>query len=239
MRGHRNTQGAEQSPPSVSRFGNCDDCGIVQEADHRIANHLALLAGFVRLKASDLARNRADPSEQDVQLVLDAINSQIVAVGRLHRSLTRDGASADLAEHLHEISASLSALCDDVEIVEDFQPGCIVRPDQILPLIQIVSEVLLNAVKHVHPPGARARIIVRCVQDRARRIQIEIADNGGGLPETFDPERDGGLGFCLLRALAGQLQARIEFQSSDVGLCFRLTLPPPARRSAPRKARSN
>lgn len=232
MQGHRTANageaGGDQAPATI--FGGCDVCQAVQEADHRIANHLALLAGFVRLKAADLSRRPSDLGGEEVQLVMNAISSQIIAVGRLHRALAREGNPfADLGEHLHDISASLSALCADVEILEDFTDNCRVLPDQILPLTQIASEVLVNAVKYAHPVAARTVISARCFRDDAGRIRMEIADNGAGLPEAFNPERDGGLGFCLLRSFAKQLRAYIEFESSSAGLCFRLILPPQRR----------
>lgn len=40
----------------------CDGCRLIQEADHRIANHLAMLAASVRLKELELARGPAVPS---------------------------------------------------------------------------------------------------------------------------------------------------------------------------------
>lgn len=230
MQAHRNAETARtgRRPARVGGFDGYDVGQVVQEADHRIANHLALLAGFVRLKASDLARKSSDPSGEDVQLALGAISSQIVAVARLHRSLTRDGsAPTDLGLHLHDVSASLSVLCGNVEIIEDFADGCLVQPDQILPLTQIVSEVLVNAVKYARPADARTMIMARCSREDDGGIRVEIADNGRGLPDTFDPKLDDGLGFRLLRAFARQLQAHIEFESSRAGLCFRLTLPPP------------
>lgn len=218
----------DHRPAPVSGFDGYDAAQAVQEADHRIANHLALLAGFVRLKASDLARKSSNPSSEDVQLALDAITSQIVAVARLHRSLTRDGgASADLGQHLHDVCASLSVLCDNVEIIENFADGCLVQADQVLSLTQIASEVLVNAVKYAHALGGRTTILARCLQNSDGSIQVEITDNGRGLPDTFDPKLDDGLGFRLLRTFARQLQAHIEFESSRAGLCFRLTLPPP------------
>ena len=100
-----------------------------------------------------------------------------------------------------------------------------VQPDQVLPLTQIVSEVLINAVKYAQPTTGRTLIVAGCSRDEAGRIRVEITDNGRGLPVGFDPERDGGLGFRLIRDFARQLQARVEFRSTTTGLRFRLTLP--------------
>jgi len=92
--------------------GICDEYRIVQEANHRIANHLALLSGFVRLKAADLGRRPVAPTIAGVQLLLESVRAQIEAIAHLNRTLALDGQRppVDLGEHLHDICAPLSSL---------------------------------------------------------------------------------------------------------------------------------
>lgn len=210
------------------RVAACDDCVIVREADHRIANHLAMLAGFVRLRAAEFARQPAGAQGRDGQLVLEGIGAQIEMVARLHRSLTTPGAaSPDLGEHLREVCAPLvAALSGRVDFLADFQPGCVVPVDQVLPLTQIVAEALTNAIKHATRPEGRGAILASCRRDHRGALCIEVADNGGGFPDAFDPTIDGGLGFRVMRTLGKQLGADIEFDSRDSGVRFRMTLPP-------------
>jgi two-component sensor histidine kinase len=67
--------------------GVCDEYRIVQEANHRFANHLALLSDFVRLKATDLARRPVAPTIAGVQLLLESVRAQIEAIAHLNRTL--------------------------------------------------------------------------------------------------------------------------------------------------------
>ena len=214
--------------PSTGVVNVCDRCSCLEEADHRIANHLALLNSYVRLQAADLTRQGAAPSRDSVRLLLTGVGVQIDSVARLHRSLAAHGQhqSADLSEHLHAVCAPFAfGLSGGCEIIEDFRDGCIVRPDQVLPLTQIVAEVITNAVKHAHADGGTGSILARCRKDAAGAVVVEVIDDGAGLPEAFDPKTDGGLGFRLLRALGKQLGARIAFESNSPGLRFRLMLP--------------
>jgi two-component sensor histidine kinase len=211
--------------------GVSDECLIVQEANHRFANHLALLSGFVRLKAADLARQPVTPTVAGVLLLLESLHAQIAATARLHRTLAMDGgrSRADLGEHLHSVCAPLSAMfAGRIAMIEDVSPGCEVGPDRILPLIQIVSEVIINALKHAYPPDHVGTVLIRGRQNDAGIIMIEIVDDGPGLPDGFDVERASGLGFHLIRALTRHLGALVELDSGPAGLCFRLTLPPDA-----------
>jgi two-component sensor histidine kinase len=211
------------------------DRHLAQEADHRFANHLALLSGFVHLKASELARKPDQPTTASVQLLLEGVCAQIEALARLHRSLAWDcqTGSADLGEYVHDICSPLSSLLSGrIRLVEDIRPGCQVATDQILPLAQIIAEVVTNAIKHAYPADQIGTILVRGRTDAAGAVVVEIADGGAGLPDGFDAIRDSGLGFRLIRTLAEKLRASVEVQSGRRGLCFRLTIAPRAASAA-------
>jgi two-component sensor histidine kinase len=214
--------------PFVGVVDVCDRCSCLEEADHRIANQLTLLTGYVRLQAADINRQCAEPSRDSVRLLLAGVGAQIDSVARLHRSLAVNGRGEfpDLSEHLHAVCAVFaSGLSGATKLIEDFPSGCVVRPDQVLPLTQIVAEVVTNAIKHAHADGGAGAILARCDKDDSGTVRVEVIDDGPGLPDAFDPKIDGGLGFRLLRALSKQLGALISFESNSPGLHFRLTLP--------------
>lgn len=218
-------------PPGFAAPDICSQCDLIAEADHRIANHLALINAMVRLKAADLAKQSTEPTRGAVRLLLEGVRAQIGAVSRLHRSLSSNARrqSVDLGEHLHEACAPFALdMPGEIILVEDFRPGCDVRPDQILPLIQIVTEVVINALKHSQAIGEVGRIVVSCRRDEGGMVRIEVVDDGRGLPANVDPATNGGLGFRLLRLRAKRLGAAIEFEPAAPGLRFRLTLGPGA-----------
>lgn len=53
----------------VPSAGLCGDCAVAKEADHRIANHLSLFAGFIQLNAADLVRQPTEPTNETVQIL--------------------------------------------------------------------------------------------------------------------------------------------------------------------------
>ena len=55
-----------------------------------------------------------------------------------------------------------------------------------------------------------------------------MADDGVGLPEGFDPRTDGGLGLRVIRSLADQLHATLDFDASPLGLTVTVTAPDPS-----------
>lgn len=206
------------------------NCTRMSESDHRIANHLALLSGFVRLKSSELTRRKTVPDATDIALLLAAIGVEINAIAHLHRLLSVDESrdSADLTDHLREICAALrSAVSRDVVITEAFETGCALPMNKIIPAAQIFTEVVSNAIKHGCPSGYSSRIEVSCTKDAQGTITLEVKDNGPGLHRDDRSTAVGGLGFLLVEGLAAQIGGFVTYVSEEKGLKVHLTIEPP------------
>jgi len=200
----------------------------VCEADHRIANSLSLIASCVRLQATNVAKQTSPFTNEDVTWLLAETAAWIDAVGQLHKLLSREPlGQIDIGAHLDHMCAtfeSFISLAGTVKLARDLQPGCVVRPKQVVPIALIVSEMVTNAMKYAHPAGAAGRIDIAC-RYQEDGIVIEVSDDGVGLPQDFDVERDGGLGFQVVRTLANQLGAKTVFDSQPPGLRLALILP--------------
>ena len=119
----------------------------------------------------------------------------------------------------------------------------ITDPDRLL---QVLINVLANARKYCDAPAPEIRIETRRLRDG--RIEIDIADNGAGIPpehealifEKFarldDPARAGGagLGLAICREIMQFLGGSIAYLPGQGGAAFRISLPPrpPARTGA-------
>lgn len=203
----------------------------LSEAQHRIANNLALIAGYTRLQATRLQKAGQPLSAREACIVLEEVATRIETVGELHRLLSDapgrgEGGGIDLGRFLAKLCASLMetvSFAGDTTITHRDSGGCLVRPDQATPVALVVSELVTNALKYAHPTGVAGRILVSC-RSLGGALVVEVIDDGVGLSEAFDPLTDGGLGFRVVRGLARQLGADLVYQSSDIGLTVRLTL---------------
>ena len=197
----------------------------LSEADHRIANHLAMLSAYVTLKTAEF--ERAAPTRDDLRVFLQGLNGQICGISRLHRLLmSRPNADVELADVLREVCSPFAGpMAGRVVIIEDFAVGCVVAPDQILSISQIVTECVTNSAKHAYPGNRRGVVLVRCRRPATGRVVVEIRDTGIGLPAQVDPRSDPGFGFRLMRALSDGLRATLQFDSHSTGLLVRLSLP--------------
>jgi len=202
----------------------------LSEAHHRIANNLTVIAGFVRLEASGLSKRFAMLSPAEVRGMLAGIEARIETVARLHRLLSVNPAAhrIDLGDYLASTCEVLSqsvALAGDT-VLDCQADACETEADQAALVGLIVNELVINAVKYAHPAGAPGRIEVRCAGAKSGKLIVSVTDDGVGLPEGFAPTSDGGLGLRIVRSLARQLCANVDFNSSPLGLEVRLTIPP-------------
>ncbi len=201
--------------------------GRMAEADHRIANNLAMLGGYVRLKGANLVRGGMPLDAAEVALVLRSIGVQIVAISELHRALSAGGTreGSDIAAQLSAVcSAMRSLMPGEIDIVESIDSDCTLAADQILPVTQICSELITNAIKHGRSPDGRARIRVSCNVTPFGEVQIQVADQGQGRPTADPAPTRQCLGSRLIDSLAQQSSTAIAYLSTPQGLTARLTV---------------
>jgi two-component sensor histidine kinase len=204
----------------------------LREAHHRIANNLALIAGFVRLQTSKVARAGEPLTATEACLLLEEVGVRIQTVGRLHHLLGANAGAArvDLGEYLHSVCGILSeSVCihRSIELACDAAP-CDFPPEGAALLGLIVAELVTNSVKYSHPTGVGGRLSVRCRHTSDDTLILTVADDGVGLPEGFDPRVNGGLGMRVIRSLADQLHAVLDFDSGPLGLTVTVAAPDPS-----------
>ncbi|MBZ4689214.1 MAG: hypothetical protein JG765_465 [Cereibacter sp.] len=200
---------------------------VAAEADHRIANHMSMLSSYVRLKVGELAALPEAPEKTSTLRLVESIGAQIAAVAELHRMLTHRGRLPSA-----NIGAQLERLCDAfragpgcrAEILYEGDPDCLLPVRKVLPVSQIVSEAVTNALKYGCKAGLTGKVTVSCRRQPEGGLLITVADSGVGFAEGGGPPSQG-VGFQLMQALAAQVEGEIGYAASPEGLTFSLRLP--------------
>jgi two-component sensor histidine kinase len=212
----------DQSAAGGERFDG------VAEANHRIANHLSMIISLLRLHAKRLKAQTEPVSGAELSLLLGGIGEKVETIARLHRELAhvQGDDCVDLGEYLRNITLGVvSSLAPDwTDLRFALDGDCTVAGTQALPIGLIVCEVVTNAVKYAHPSGVPGRLAVACGRS-AGHLEIDVVDDGVGLPDGFDPATGGQIGLNSIRALAGQLGATMTFASDALGVAFQLRVP--------------
>jgi two-component sensor histidine kinase len=209
------------SPPSLA----------VAEANHRIANNLSLVASLLSMKAREVADRGTPMLPLAAFELLAEAGCKILVIADLHRTLSAQGdGPIELGPYLERIGLAVIETVtrnQDIDFQTDLDGHCTCPAEAASHVGLIVNELLINALKYAHPAErVRGRIGLGCRRGPAG-IEIWVADDGVGLPDDFDPHTDAGLGMRTLRAIARKIDARLEFDSSCLGLTVRVLLPKP------------
>ena len=100
---------------------------------------------------------------------------------------------------------SLEAQIDESSVEADFS----------ISLGLIVTELVINALKHAYPGNRGGKIKVSYRADETSWA-LNVGDDGIGMPKAVDDAK-GGLGTSIVRALAQQLEAAITVTDAKPG----------------------
>ena len=210
---------------------------LVAEANHRIANSLTLLVSMVRMQAVTVKKRTEPYSNAEVRHMLDGVAARITTISQLHRTLSHSGNDGVicLKPHLHDVTNALvQAFSSPQQQVRITHSGgdCMVLMRHVQPIVLILCEIFVNAMKYAHPAAAPLVIAVDCNVSGDGRLVLTISDDGVGLPDGFEPTANQGTGFRVMHSLAAEIGAELQILSGQLGLSFRLSLPASAMAGA-------
>jgi two-component sensor histidine kinase len=192
------------------------------EADHRIANSLAMIASLIRKRAVEVS------STGDPRAFLLEMAARVDAVGILHRLVAQSaGGTVQLSEYLNEICGRLSSTL----ALDGASFSVVCSPEQILPFTMaaplglLTAELFSNSLKYAHPAGLPVKVSLSCSRAAQDRLRIVYEDDGVGFPEGFDVAHDGHVGMQVIRLLSQQLHGTYKWDSDPLGIRFELSIP--------------
>lgn len=186
---------------------------LLQEMQHRVANSLQIIASILLLKARTV-------QSEETRLHLRDAHQRVMSVATVQQQLHASG----LHERI-EIGPYLSKLCDSLEksmiserplsIKVQATAGTAIS-DEAVSLGLIVTELVINALKHAFPSGGEGEIWVRYESD-VSGWRLSVSDNGMGPGELGAGRPHIGLGTSIVEALACQLDATVQKSDGPEG----------------------
>ncbi|NBY48984.1 MAG: GAF domain-containing protein [Proteobacteria bacterium] len=230
---------------------------LLQELHHRVKNNLQMMGSLLRLQ---MRRTRNAEARKTLAVTHSQIESLGAAHDLLSQDTGASGTSmgratvAEIARRVADIAVA-DLLPRDKRITIDTADAQVDVGSQRATLIALVlNELLCNAILHglEDRDTGHVRVSAKRVVDRPNdesvamdpdgsdsgtgapieHVQIEVVDDGAGLPPGFVLERDAGLGLTIVQRLViEQLRGALTFESLPVGesgatgTCARLWLP--------------
>ncbi|MDB5456908.1 MAG: histidine kinase [Caulobacter sp.] len=184
---------------------------LLQEVQHRVANSLQIIASVLLQSARKVqsAETRSHLADAHDRVMSIASVQQQLAASRLGEVALK----AYLTQLCQSLGASMIVDHDKVSVAVSVDDSA-VNADVSISLGLIVTELVINALKHAFPGGRDGKITVD-YRAKAGDWTLAIGDDGVGMPK--DALAKPGLGTSIVEALANQLQAEVRVTDGHPG----------------------
>ena len=184
---------------------------LMNEMGSRIANSLQIIASILLQSAQQVV------SDESRRHLYDAHN-RVMSVASVQKHLEVTSGSVSLATYLTGLCESLAASMirepKRMSLVTEIDTAT-VSAETSVSLGLIVTELVINGLKHAYP-GRRAGRIVVAYKTEGEAWTLSVADDGVGMPTppaTVKP----GLGASIIEALARKLGAKVVISPANPG----------------------
>ncbi|MEW5847389.1 MAG: PAS domain S-box protein [Myxococcota bacterium] len=192
---------------------------LLKEIHHRVKNNLQVTSSLLKLQSSYIA-------DQQAREIFSESQNRIRSMALVHEKLyqSRDLSRVDLNEYTRSLAALLfrSYGTDPARVSLRLEGEPILLTiDTAVPCGLILNELLSNCLKHAFPDGRNGTVTVRVGSPAGGRHQLEVRDDGVGLPPGFDVKKVESLGLQLVNTLVEQIHGHLEVDVAG-GTAFRV-----------------
>jgi chemotaxis protein methyltransferase CheR len=194
---------------------------LLEELQHRVANSLQIIASILLMKA------RAVQSEE-TRLHLQDAHQRVMSVAAVQKQLYASQATGavEVTPYLVKLCASLAT-----SMIGDTRPislkvageGGSASSRQAESLGLIVTELVMNALKHAFPEVKAEGQIIVSYDMAGTNWKLSVSDNGVGKPDGVFAQGKSGLGTGIVKALSQQLDAQVDTSASPRGTTVSIT----------------
>jgi len=185
---------------------------LVREARHRLTNNLQSIASLL---------STAVASEQwagNGKAAIDSAVRRISGMAAIQQQMDLDGLERiELAEAIERMEGCLREIHGQQHEITFATKGrgAKLSPSLASSLAIAINEVVWNSCAHAFDPGQRGSIAVEsCVANGLAKVLIK--DNGKGVSEDFDLERDADTGLSIVKNIVERdLNGRLTITGKD------------------------
>ena len=186
---------------------------LLQELQHRVANSLQIIASVLMQSAKRV-------QSEETRVHLHDAHNRVMSIAMLQKQLAvTQLKSVDLRSYFADLCRSISAsMIDDPKrlTLETRVDGTVTNSDVSVSMGLIVTELVINAIKHAFPEqSVGGKIAVFFAADGGDWV-LSVSDNGVGMP-VGKKRGTPGLGTGIVEALSKQLSASVTVLHATPG----------------------
>jgi two-component sensor histidine kinase len=188
---------------------------LLQELQHRVANSLQIIASVLMQSARKV-------QSEEARIHLNDAHHRVMSIATLQKQLAASGQGEVVlrpyfADLCNSIAASMINDPDRLSLKTDVDES-VVSSDVSVSLGLIVTELVINALKHAFPGRDQQGGITVDYRSTGSAWSLQVSDDGVGMP--IDPlSSKPGLGTGIVDALSKQLGARVSITNRQPGTC--------------------
>lgn len=185
---------------------------LLKEVHHRVKNNLQTVVSLLELQSEYL--------DSEALSAIHNSQNRIHAMSLIHQKLYQSDVSSsiqmqnylpELVQHLRDIYQSERPINFQLDISLIELDVC-----QAIPIGLIVNEAVTNCIKYAFTDkDLSPEIFIGLRRLDTDRIVLTVADNGSGLPASFNASDNPGLGFKLMTALVEDLDGQLIIESTN------------------------
>ena len=194
----------------------------IREIHHRVKNNLQTIASLLRLQIRRL-------DSEEAKEALAESERRIRSIAIVHETLSRDAGDVvdftDIVRPLvRVVEESVSSQDLSISFTVDGDAGEMLG-EVATPLAVILNELMQNAVDHAFAGRTSGTVHVQLTRLDSV-LEIDVDDDGVGLPDTFTLDGSTGLGLSIVKALVtGELGGSIEMRATATGTRVHVRVP--------------
>lgn len=195
---------------------------LLREIHHRVKNNLQVISSLLSIQS----RKIDDPSAQEA---MQESRNRVRSMALIHQNLYQDEQLVGVGtkEYIEKLSKSLveNYKVGDGQIdIETDIDDVKLDVDTIIPLGLILNELISNALKYAFDNRKKGKIIVKLKKVQSR-LNLQVADDGVGIPETLAFQNSDSIGFRLIQAFSTKLGAELKIDSLGDGTKINMSIP--------------
>lgn len=192
---------------------------LLKEIHHRVKNDLHLVTTFLSLQG-------AGSGNPEVKAAMEEARSRVSIMARIYQALHRQSlyTQVDASSVVEEIIAGIrgGVSAGNVTVLTELE-AVQVSTATSLSLGLILNELLTNAAKYALKEVEDPALSVSLMVVDGDSLELQVADNGPGMPDKVINGSSRGFGLSIAEAMAKQHRGSLTIEN-DAGAIVRVTL---------------
>lgn len=184
---------------------------LLKEIHHRVKNNLQIISSILNLQSSFVS------DENTLGILLESRN-RIRSMAIIHETLYKSEvfSSLNFGNYIEDLCNNLISsyqITGRIRLESDIHQVNMIL-DQAIPCGLLINEIITNSLKYAWQEHNDGIISVR-LEQKGKTVELEVSDNGIGLPDQFEQMNTETLGLQLIATLTEQLDGQLDVNTEN------------------------